>query len=498
MLQALVVALLGSATLQAQVAGPVTIGPDEYAFQYTPSPGIGLFFNATDSRYELRDAAAAPAWWLNPQTDRAFFRGRVGIGTESPSVLLHVEGASRFGDVADFARIDQDGDLTFNGTADFLVGNDRYAFRAQTNENYGLFFNATDQRYQFMDGSASPIHTLGANGGFAVWYDEAGAPMLEHDGNNLTVSSLGVSSGLTLQGSDATTQVRVRLNNAMPGGMNYVLQSTANGTPIGGGKFSVRNENTGSNVLVIDSLGNLGVGTNTPFAKLDVAGAIRLADNTALPVDGVIRFNGTDFQGYDGSNWLSFTSGGNDAWSDAAIGDFSYRTGRLAVGTSSSGFTDDQVVIQTNGTVNPLRVRVGTATKFYVTGTGGVSVGSSFATPPTNGLYVAGDVTIGTQTPAAGYQLSVDGKIMCEELTVDLSGDWPDYVFTPTHARPALPELKAAIADLGHLPGIPSAAEVAEGGVHLGQMQAALLEKVEELTLYIIELEERLAEVEGR
>jgi hypothetical protein len=489
--------LLSFSIAQAQVAGPVNVGPNEYAFQYTSNPNIGLFFNGTDGRYEFKDGSASPAFWLAPQLDRSYFRGRVGIGTQTPGVMLHVNGASRFGDTLDFARIDQDGDLTFNGTADFLVENNRYAFRAKSNENYGLFFNAADQRYEYRDQSGNSVHNLGANGGSAEWFDENGDLMMRHNGNNLKVASLGVSSGLVLEGSDVTTQVRVELDNNLNGGQNWILQSTSNGTPVGGGKFSIRNENQGINAFVMDSLGNVGIGNDLPFAKLDVDGSLRIGTNAGFPVEGMLRWSGSDFEGYDGSSWQSLTATEGQAWTGTNTIVSSYRVGQTRIGTSGT-YSDDQVVIESNGFPNPLRVRVGSATKFYVTNTGGVSIGANFTSPPSDGLYVNGDVTIGTQTPATGYKLSVNGKVMCEELTVELSGDWPDYVFAPQYQRPALPELKQAIQELGHLPGVPSASDVADGGIHVGDMQATLLEKVEELTLYIIELEERLATVEGR
>ncbi len=495
---ALLAALTVCGAAMAQVAGPVQVGFDEYAFQYVPSPNIGLFFSGTDNRYELRDASSGPAFWLNPQAGRSYFRGRMGINIEVPLASLDVAGDARIGSSTNHAAIATDGDLRFAGTADYLVGNNRYAFRSQGDQDYGLFFNATDNRYQFLgDGGVSAVD-FSADGGFFRAYDADGEEMFSHNGNTFTVASLGASSGLTLEGSDATTQVRIRMNNNMPGGQNYILQSTANGVPVGGGKFSIRNENRGENVFVIDSVGRFGFGLENPEARLDVNGAVKLGTTLGSVAEGMVRWTGSDFEGYDGSSWLSLTGEGNQAWSDATLSAHSYRTGKVSIGTTVS-FPDDQVLIRNNDLLanNPLRVQVGTSTKFYVTNTGGVSVGSSHDTPPTDGMYVKGDVTIGTQTPAVGYALSVNGKAIVEELTVEMSGDWPDYVFTPEHSRPALPELKQAIAELGHLPGVPSADAVAEHGIHVGEMQTTLLEKVEELTLYIIELEERLAEVEG-
>lgn len=102
---------------------------------------------------------------------------------------------------------------------------------------------------------------------------------------------------------------------------------------------------------------------------------------------------------------------------------------------------------------------------------------------------VNGTVCIGTTAPATGYKLSVWGKIIAEEIKVQLHPNWPDYVFATDYNMPSLDELKLFVNTHKHLPGIPSAEEVKNSnGVELGKMQAQLLEKIEELTLYVIQL----------
>jgi hypothetical protein len=102
-----------------------------------------------------------------------------------------------------------------------------------------------------------------------------------------------------------------------------------------------------------------------------------------------------------------------------------------------------------------------------------------------------GAVGIGVNTGAsipAGYLLVVDGKVLSEEVKIQLSQDWPDYVFDKKYKLPSLDELKKFIASNHHLPNIPSAAEIKKNGIELGDMQKRTMEKVEELTLYILEL----------
>lgn len=107
-----------------------------------------------------------------------------------------------------------------------------------------------------------------------------------------------------------------------------------------------------------------------------------------------------------------------------------------------------------------------------------------------------GRVCIGTTTAATGYALSVNGKAACTEVLVDNTADWPDYVFSDEYDLMSLEELEKSIKTNNHLPGIPSASEVEENGILLGEMQKNLLEKIEELTLYTIEQDKQIQELQ--
>jgi hypothetical protein len=107
-------------------------------------------------------------------------------------------------------------------------------------------------------------------------------------------------------------------------------------------------------------------------------------------------------------------------------------------------------------------------------------------------LTPAGIVGINTSNFGGDYKLYVGGKILCEELTVKLQQDWPDFVFKNDYKRMPLNELSLYIEQNGHLPNVPTAEEVSENGVNVGEMNAILLQKVEELTLEIIELNKKV------
>jgi hypothetical protein len=107
----------------------------------------------------------------------------------------------------------------------------------------------------------------------------------------------------------------------------------------------------------------------------------------------------------------------------------------------------------------------------------------------------SGNVGIGTMA-LSDYKLSVEGKIRAREIEVNAS-TWADFVFAEDYPLKSLSEIEKYIAEKKHLPNVPSEKEVLAKGINLGEMDAILLQKIEELTLYIIDLEKRLRKVEN-
>jgi hypothetical protein len=90
-------------------------------------------------------------------------------------------------------------------------------------------------------------------------------------------------------------------------------------------------------------------------------------------------------------------------------------------------------------------------------------------------------------------QLNKDGLLQAREIKVD-QARWPDYVFTKEYQLMTLEEVKAFIEENGHLPNVPPATEVEEEGLNLGENAKITMEKLEELTLYLIQMKEQLDE----
>ncbi|MBC8032554.1 MAG: hypothetical protein H7Y03_00290, partial [Chitinophagaceae bacterium] len=112
-------------------------------------------------------------------------------------------------------------------------------------------------------------------------------------------------------------------------------------------------------------------------------------------------------------------------------------------------------------------------------------------TEPSSGainVNSSGNVGIGTANPGT-FKLAVEGKIGAREIQVTATNPFPDYVFDKNYKLKTLKELYDYIQKNKHLPNIPSAQEVKEkGGIELGDFSIKLLEKVEELTLYVLQL----------
>lgn len=167
------------------------------------------------------------------------------------------------------------------------------------------------------------------------------------------------------------------------------------------------------------------------------------------------------------------------------IGRFQLVDNQLNIYTSSglsNGWTKDGLTISANPDVNYSSVRIN-SDHSSVANRGVLNV-----TRSSNSLfYVRTDGNIGVGTTNPTSKLVVNGKIHSNEVKVDLN-IWPDFVFTDDYQLHTLEEIEKYILQHKHLPGIPTANEVAESGVNLGELNANLLQKIEELTLYIIEL----------
>ncbi len=116
----------------------------------------------------------------------------------------------------------------------------------------------------------------------------------------------------------------------------------------------------------------------------------------------------------------------------------------------------------------------------------------------TDEVAINGKLGIGTNSFIDGadiYSLSVNGKVRANSVKVYT--DWADYVFEDSYTLSTLEEVEQHIKDKGHLKDIPSAQEVEEHGIELGEMNKLLLQKVEELTLYLIAQDKEIKDLKN-
>ena len=121
------------------------------------------------------------------------------------------------------------------------------------------------------------------------------------------------------------------------------------------------------------------------------------------------------------------------------------------------------------------------------------SVGPDLSTNVSGNINCAVAGTFGIGSPdfskCTDYKLAVNGKIIATELKVKLASNWPDYVFADNYKLLDIDSLAKFIKQNKHLPDMPLENDVAsDGGIEIGDMNVKILKKIEELTLYIVQL----------
>ncbi|WP_298902690.1 hypothetical protein [uncultured Psychroserpens sp.] len=241
--------------------------------------------------------------------------------------------------------------------------------------------------------------------------------------------------------------------------------------------------------------GNVGIGTLTPSEALEVVGTVKAKFaffNNSLP-DGTIFIDaadrgaqtqllgaGTDSNGQPLMAFFDFPQSNIDAkatiWfhledrNDAA---------RLRFIAQANGATNYKIYNKSQEFVYSLYEN---SDNVYVQ----MPKENSYVTIGTNSFNDNGEL----------YNLTVNGKVRAHSVKVYT--DWADYVFEEDYNLPTLEEVEKHIKTHGHLKDIPSAAEVEDNGIELGEMNKLLLQKIEELTLYTIELKKEIDELKAK
>ncbi len=196
--------------------------------------------------------------------------------------------------------------------------------------------------------------------------------------------------------------------------------------------------------------------------------------------------------GNDNSTGTSNTFIGQNSGATNTKGDNNTFIGKNAGVANTEGDRNTYLGVNAGAadTLSSDNVCIGFEAGFYEAGNNKLHIANTDSKSLIYGKFDTDQVAIGTTDNYIpnGFTLAVGGKMITEEVKVRLRTNWPDYVFEEDYNKPTLEELEASISENGHLPNIPSAEQVATEGYMLGEMDVKLLEKIEELTLYVIEL----------
>ncbi|MEO5890424.1 MAG: hypothetical protein ABIQ31_09235 [Ferruginibacter sp.] len=257
--------------------------------------------------------------------------------------------------------------------------------------------------------------------------------------------------------------------------------------------------NTSGTNIYNSNMGNVGIGTTTPVNKLTIQTPINSLGWTHIGgADSIIVTEGV------GGVSASIGTATNHAFRINTNGQGRlsvYPAGEVVIGSNLVGAIGKLTVQTTNNTYGISHL--GEGGNIFATYMGGTSAGiGTFSHTNmrifSNGISriliaeATGNVGIGTDNPT--YKLSVVGNIRATEVVVETG--WADYVFDKKYKLRPLSEVEQFIHQNNHLPNIPSSGEVQEHGLLLGNTQKLMMEKIEELTLYMIGANKKIEALE--
>lgn len=399
----------------------------------------------------------------------------VGIGTTAPdnSAVLDIQSSSK-GLLIPRMLLSERNEIV-NPAKGLLI--------YQTNENQGFYFFNGEAWGQLSPNEAKSIAAdpndwtyTGNSAPAGAFVGTTNNRPLEFKVNGQTSGRIEPSSGYTastyygyLSGLNNTG-----LNNVGIGNSALLNGTGANNMALG--SRTLRFNSTGANnvAIGIDALAQNTSGSN----NLAIGGNALKLNQTGSNNVGI------------GYGTLTESTGADNLGMGNYAGNKNKGSGNIFIG-KEAGFTN---VAGSNNTMIGLKAgrnELG-SDKLYI-------ANSETPTPLIYGDFAAKYVTIGDVTPAlrsqgvatGGYNLLVKGGILTEKVKVALAAagtDWADYVFEPNYKLMALEEVESFTKENKHLPNVPSADEMVNSGLDVAQTSKMFMEKIEELTLYMIEL----------
>jgi len=286
------------------------------------------------------------------------------------------------------------------------------------------------------------------NGDFTVggltFLKTTGIGIIPDNQYQLNIRSVGKEAGINLFTVPSTTTSTPK----------YSFKNTVNNDDIIA--YSVTNGITNSDVFVVKGNGSVGIGTDNPAVELDVNGNVVIEGVLDICPNNVGNVTSGLGEQWTSNDWnVRIKSPMNSAWvtTTPIPQGHSYQGSYMGIGMTSEGFYFMHSYSPPGHVLNPVRYP---------------------------------------------FIVKNSGLVIAREIKVSLTegGNWPDYVFHKEYNLEPLCEVEKYIKKNKHLFGMPSGKEVKENGINLGAMNVLLLQKIEELTLYIIELEKRINKLE--
>jgi len=400
--------------------------------------------------------------------------GNVGIGTNTPKATLQVLGKQMVG----------------NGAQGGILGNSSLQIQQYPNIETSLNLWQYGRANAIIGSKPDDPKFYLTNDYYGGGLGDATHSIVIDENGNVGIGTNQTTEEFQVAGTIKTKELIVERNDPDTGGMIFIT-NPAKGNTVGN-KWGIYNatgteygnslqfwayDNLGwnpggicENRLTLTDNGNIGIGVVKPNAKLDVAaingegiriGKVGDAGNLAVPVTALSNQYNIDFTGYR-----------------------------------------DVAPDQIGARISALRFNIYQANSAYVQNTG-----LAFYTNPTGintgitdlaermRITPDGKIGIGTDTPDA--MLSVNGTIHTKEVVVDNYVGLADYVFDKSYRLMPLNKVEEYVKTNNHLPDVPSASEVKNKGMNIGEMQNKLLQKIEELTLYVIEQQKQIEELKN-
>lgn len=401
------------------------------------TPAEKLAINATNPAIQFLNAGTAKGFLQASNND-------MKLGTYSNNLTGNLVFNTR---AVDRMWIDENGLVgigTATPSAAFTINGTNPSLQMRTGDINKGFLQVVNNNLHLGTNSTNTTGKL-------LFQTKAISRMMIDENGMVGIGTNAPTSSLTLNGTDPIFQLR---NDEMDKGfIQLVDNDMKTGTNLSNpsGRFIVRTN--GGDRLFVSGNGNVGIGAASNFYKLDVSGDSRVTGNHY--VEGLVKSESMEIN------------------SNAPF---------LEIHTTSNGTFGKIEIDNSNNVV--------LGKSFF----GGALVLDGAIGSSTKRFYVskANQFNIGTGINASGYTLSVEGKVIATDFTTSAIVNWPDYVFADEYKLKPLADVRKFISENKHLPGIPAAAEIEKNGIQLGDMSKRLMEKVEELTLYIINMQEQI------